>query len=145
VTPGTIPETPGNQPVTLAERLENAVDRMLGALADEAAALTSGSPDALLQTSAAKRRALQDLEALARDPRIPMLLDPRAAPALAQPLQDKLRRCRTLNLAAGGSITTARRDNEQFLRILGHSSEAPAYGATGQTASGARPRSLGRA
>jgi flagellar biosynthesis/type III secretory pathway chaperone len=129
-------------------RVTSALQSLADILNEEASALASSRPDPLLQIIADKRRALQELETLGRDPRLAMCLDPSLAPtgaAAAGQLRADLERCRLINLAAGGAIVTARRDNEQILRLLSHGTTTPAYGARGQTPGVSQSRSLARA
>ena len=98
--------------------------------------------------SSVKRRALQELERIGQDPRLGPCLDPRRSPLgadAAAALRARLDTCQRLNLATGGAIVTARRDNEQALRLLGHAPDIPAYGVRGQSPAGAPSRTLGRA
>jgi flagellar biosynthesis/type III secretory pathway chaperone len=74
-----------------------------------------------------------------------MLLDPAASPATAHDLQERLRQCRILNLATGGAIVSARRDNDQALKLLGHEAAPQAYEAQGHSSTHLPSRTLGRA
>jgi len=129
-------------------RLTGTLQRVADILAAEAEALAASRPDPLLQVIADKRRALHELETLGKDPRLAVCLDPSLAPtgaAAAQQLRADLERCQRVNLAAGGAIVTARRDNEQILRLLGHGTTTPAYGDRGQTPGELQSRSLAHA
>lgn len=131
-----------------AARLDATLTRVLESLEAEARALATRQPEELLQIVAVKRRALQELERLGQDPRLGPCLDPRRSPLgadAAAALRARLDSCQRLNLATGGAIVTARRDNEQVLRLLGHAPDVPAYGVRGQNPAGAPSRTLGRA
>lgn len=108
------------------------------AIAEEAAVLTSGDADQLLEAVEAKRCALAAVETLLRSPELePLLRDPAAAASAYSSrstdaewsaLLEKLETCRSSNEAVGGALHAALRSTETSLKWLGLAADSPTYG-----------------
>ncbi len=98
-----------------APALLAALERILG---DECAALRGRDTEALMAAVSAKRRMLAEIARVLPDARLP------DRPALLE----ALRRCRTMNDAAGAVIAALRHDTSQALGLLGIDSGPQAYG-----------------
>jgi flagellar biosynthesis/type III secretory pathway chaperone len=136
------------------------LDELERSLVTESQALASRDAQALLEAVETKRRGLRSLEAALTDTNLTALLErltqpqagsgerdraPRdtrswlkhelvaAAVPSWQPLLERLRRCRSLNQAAGGATAALQRHTQEGLRLLGLSPEPCTYGTSGRT------------
>jgi flagellar biosynthesis/type III secretory pathway chaperone len=138
------------------------LDELERSLVTESRALASRDAQALLEAVETKRRDLRSLEAALTDTNLMALLegfaqrqegsgpgardraqrDARAwlkhelvAAAVPSwhPLLERLRRCRSLNQAAGGATAALQRHTQEGLRLLGLSPEPCTYGTSGRT------------
>jgi flagellar biosynthesis/type III secretory pathway chaperone len=136
------------------------LDTLERALNVEAEALASRDAQALLSAVETKRQGLRSLEAALAETNLAALVESLAnqsarngadASALRgshswlknelfaaavpswQPLLERLRRCRSLNQAAGGSTAALQRHTQEGLRLLGLAPDPCMYGVSGRT------------
>lgn len=141
-------DRPAGRPASPMARLMAAVEAVSRALEEEAAAMTAGQPEPLMEAVGAKSRALKQLESLTRESWVKDLLAGNSGASGSddvQRLMAGLQRCERQNLATGSAIVTARRDNELLLRALGYEPRSGAYTARGHTPNEPAPRTLGKA
>jgi flagellar biosynthesis/type III secretory pathway chaperone len=136
------------------------LDRLEQALNIEAEALASRDAQALLSAVESKRQGLRSLEAALAETNLPVLIESlarqssrdgggeralrgshswlksellAAAVPSWQPLLERLRRCRSLNQAAGGSTAALQRHTQEGLRLLGLLPDPCMYSVSGRT------------